>query len=134
MANPGSSADPFYVAGTFTVDPAGLATEAKQDTQIAQGAKLASETVTRVSSSATVVTLKASNGSRRSLKIVNESTSGLYVKFGATATATDYTVYLPPGTLAAGYAYYEAPLPIYTGIVTGIWSSANGAAQVTEGA
>lgn len=90
-------------------------------------AVLAAAAPTRVASSATVVTLKAANASRRSLSIYNESTAVLYVKFGSTATATDYTV-----QIAAG-GYYEMPTPAYTGIVTGIWASANGAAQVTEG-
>lgn len=84
-------------------------------------------TVSRVASSATVVTIKAANSGRRTLSIFNESTSILYLKFGAAATITDYTV-----QIAAG-AYYETPQPGYRGIVTGIWAAAQGAAQVTEG-
>lgn len=88
----------------------------------------AGSTVTRVASSASVVTLKTANSSRRSLKIFNESTAVLFIKDGAAASATDYSV-----QVAAG-GYYEFPQPIYGGVVTGIWASANGAAQVTEGA
>lgn len=84
-------------------------------------------TVTRVASSATSVTLKALNSGRRTLAIYNESTAVLYVKFGTTASATDYTVQLASG------GYYESPQPCFRGRVDGIWSAANGAAQVTEG-
>ncbi len=85
-----------------------------------------SATVTQVASSASNVTLKAANTSRKSLTISNDSTSVLYVKLGATASATSYTYRL------ASYDILELPLPIYTGIVDGIWASANGNAYVTE--
>ncbi|MES2529451.1 MAG: hypothetical protein V4636_00325 [Pseudomonadota bacterium] len=81
-----------------------------------------------VPSSATVVTLMVSNAARRALFIFNNSTSAVYVKFGSTATAADFTF-----KMAAG-AFYEMPRPLYTGIITGIWVSADGAALVTEGA
>jgi hypothetical protein len=48
------------------------------------------------------------------------------VKFGATATSSSYTVKM------ASDSYYEFPEPVYTGIVDGIWASANGAARCTE--
>lgn len=82
--------------------------------------------VTRVSSSATSVTLKAVNTGRRTLSIFNDSGAVLYVKYGTTASTTDYSV-----QVAAG-AYFEAPQPCYRGRVDGIWASADGAAQVTE--
>lgn len=84
-------------------------------------------TVTRVSSSASSVTLKAANGGRRTLSIFNESGAILYVKYGTTASATDYTV-----QIAAG-AYFENPQPCFRGRIDGIWASADGAAQITEG-
>lgn len=87
----------------------------------------ATPAVSRVNSSATNVTLQAANSARRGLLIFNESTATLYLKFGATATITSYTVQVPAGGL------YELPAnPIYTGIVDGLWASVNGAAQVTE--
>lgn len=82
-------------------------------------------TVSRVSSSATSVTLQAANAARRLVTIFNESTSVLYVKFGAAASLTSYTVQISAG------GYYEVP-GSYTGIIDGIWASVNGAAQVTE--
>lgn len=85
-----------------------------------------SASLTNVSSSATNVTLIASNASRKMATIVNDSTATLYVKFGATATTTSYTYKMFPG------ATLELPIPVYTGIIDGIWDSANGAARTTE--
>jgi hypothetical protein len=86
-----------------------------------------SATVTQVTSSATSVTLKASNASRKGLSVFNDSTAVLYLKFGATASATSFTVKIGAGE------YWESPAaPVYTGVVDGIWASANGFAYVTE--
>ena len=81
--------------------------------------------VTSVASSATSVTLKAANTSRLGLSIYNNSTSTLYVKFGTTASATDFTIEMAPED------FYEAYVR-YTGRIDGVWASANGAALVTE--
>lgn len=79
-----------------------------------------------VASSATPVTLKAALAGRRGLTIFNDSTQVLYVLLGAgTASATVYTVQMSAG------AYYELPY-MFTGIVTGLWASANGNARITE--
>jgi len=84
-------------------------------------------TITRVASSASSVMLADANRNRRGLTIYNESTANLYVKCNATATTTDYTVKVLPG----GYVNFRGN-PIYVGRIDGIWSAANGAAQVTE--
>lgn len=110
--------DPTTAAAVATVTAA-LGLQVNQ-------AGAATATLSNVSSSATNVTLKASNASRLGLLIYNDSTSNLFVKFGATASATSFTVLLGPG------AYYEVPAPVYTGIVDGIWSSASGSARITE--
>ena len=86
----------------------------------------ATSTLTSVASSATSVTLLASNAARRRMIVVNESSKTLFVAFAATATATAYTV------AVAGNATYQGTLDDYTGIVTGIWSSAVGSARITE--
>lgn len=83
-------------------------------------------TLANVSSSATNVTLFAAACATNARAIYNDSTAVLYVKFGATASATSYTV-----QLAAG-AYYEFPQPLYAGQVDGVWASANGNARVTS--
>jgi hypothetical protein len=82
-------------------------------------------TLTNVSSSVTNVTVLASNTARKGATVFNDSTSAVYLKFGATASATSFTV-----KMAAG-AYFEVPFG-YTGIIDGIWVSANGSARVTE--
>lgn len=82
--------------------------------------------VQRISASATVVTLLEPKLTRLAAKIFNDSTDNLYVKFGSAATTSDFTVKLTAG------AYFEFPLPVYLGEVTGIWDGTNGGAQITE--
>lgn len=82
-------------------------------------------TASNVASSATTVTLLAANTSRLGAAIYNDSTQIVYVKLGATASATSYTVQLMPNGM------YEAPFG-YTGVIDGIWAAANGNARVTE--
>lgn len=83
-------------------------------------------TLANVTSSASSVTVFAANGAARARTIYNDSTAVLYLKFGATASTTSYTVQLASGD------YYEFPQPLYGGLVDGIWASANGAARTTE--
>lgn len=82
-------------------------------------------TTTSVAGSATTVTLLASNTSRKSATFYNDSTATLYLKLGATASTTSYTVQLTPNS------YYELSVG-YTGIIDGIWSSATGNVRITE--
>ena len=83
-------------------------------------------TLANVASSITNITLFASNGLARMRFIFNDSTANLFVKFGATASAASFTV-----KIAAG-GQFAFPVPLYTGIVDGIWDAANGNARVTE--
>lgn len=86
-----------------------------------------SSSVTSVASSASSVSLLASNSSRKNATFFNDSTSVLYLKLGATASTTSYTVQIPSN------GYYELPgVAVYTGAIDGIWSSANGNARITE--
>jgi hypothetical protein len=96
------------------------------DVDIASTPKVTSATLENVASSATNVTLFDSNAAAKGRMIHNDSTAVLYVKFGATATSSSYTVKM------ASDSYYEFPEPVYTGIVDGIWASANGSARCTE--
>lgn len=92
----------------------------------ANGAKNTA-TVARVVASATAVTLLAANENRRRVIIYNDSSVNLRVKLGSAASATDFTYLLGGGDT------YEAPTDwVYTGLITGIWDSATGAAQVSE--
>lgn len=83
-------------------------------------------TTANVASSASNVTLFSSASDANGRCVYNDSTAVLYVKFGATASTTSYTV-----QIAAG-GFYEFPQPVYAGQVDGIWASANGAARVTS--
>lgn len=81
--------------------------------------------LSNVAWSASSVTLKAANAERRALIIVNDCDVALFVKLGATASATSYSYKLNPGE-----AFRETQ---YTGIVDGIWEAGGtGAARLTE--
>lgn len=125
-------------SGTWTVQPGNTAnttawkvdgsavTQPVSGTVTANAGTVATATLANVSGSATSVTLFASNAAARGRTIHNDSTATLYLKFGATASTTSYTVKLDSD------AYYEFPSPLYTGVVDGIWSSATGAGRTTE--
>ena len=89
----------------------------------------ATATLSNVASSASSVTLLAANTGRLGVVIVNDSTAILYVKFGSTASTTSFTyqVAATMGTLDLT----DVPV-VYTGIITGIWATANGNARITE--
>jgi len=104
-----SATDPLPVTGTVAV------------TQ-----RAGTSTLSNVTSSVTSVTVLAANPSRRGAYIYNESTAVLYLALAGTASVTAYTVALAPGDL------YELPTPAYTGLLSGVWASADGFARVTE--
>jgi hypothetical protein len=80
-----------------------------------------------VASSATDVTILAANASRKGAYVYNDSTQVLYLLLSnATSSATVFTQ-----KMAAGDAFSLAP-GSYTGVIKGIWASANGNARVTE--
>lgn len=81
--------------------------------------------LTNIAASATSVTILALNAQRRGATIYNDSTATLYLKLGATASSTSFTVKM----LADDY--FEVPF-WYTGVIDGIWASATGSARVTE--
>lgn len=88
-------------------------------------AKANTASLTTQAASATSVTVLASNAARLGATVLNDGNADLYLKFGATASTTDFTVKIPPN------GYYEVPFG-YTGILDGIWSAASGTARVTE--
>lgn len=97
------------------------------DTQTVSSAKSATASVTSVGDSATSVQLLAANASRLGASFYNTSTADLYLKLGATASTSDFTVKLVQG------AFYELPPATYTGRIDGIWASdAGGAVVATE--
>jgi hypothetical protein len=84
-------------------------------------------TTTSVSSSASSVTILASNTNRKGFSISNISTSKLYLSFSSPATLTNCFIEIPAGA----FLLLDQQL-IVTNAIYGIWSSANGTAQVTE--
>lgn len=107
------------------------ATRGRRWTIDAQGAlsvkekRAATPTQTSVAASASSVTVIASNANRLGATVYNDSTVDLYLKLGATASTTSFTVKM------AAASYYEVPFG-YTGIIDGIWASATGNARITE--
>lgn len=96
------------------------------DVDVLTEPKSATGTVTSVNDTNVSTTCLASNASRLGATVKNDSTVVMYVKFGATASSSSFTV-----SLAAG-DYYEVPFR-YTGIIDCIWASdASGAARITE--
>ena len=83
-------------------------------------------TQSNVASSASAVTILASNATRQGATVFNDSTAVLYLILSSTTPTTSvYTTQVAPNW------YYEVPFR-YTGIIKGIWASANGNARVTE--
>lgn len=111
------------VSGTVTANLSAT-DNAVLDTIASNTGKGSSATLADVAGSATSVTLLASNASRIEATITNDSTADLYVKLGATASTTSYTV-----KLGQDESYVTDK---YTGVIDGIWSSATGNARVTE--
>jgi hypothetical protein len=122
------------VSGTFwqTTQPvSGTFWQSTQPVSIAaivttKETRAATTAVTSVNDSAANQTLLASNANRLGATIHNDSTVALYLKLGATASLTSFTVKM------AADSYFEVPYG-YTGIIDGIWASdASGAARITE--
>jgi hypothetical protein len=106
-------------ANALKVDNSGV-TQPVQDIRSSVGAP------TNVASSGSSVTLLAANAVRLGATVYNDSTQVLYVLLAnTTASASVYTVQM------ASQSYFEVPFN-YTGIIVGIWASANGNARITE--
>lgn len=89
--------------------------------------KSTTATLSSVTSTISSTTVLALNANRLGALIYNDSTAILYLAYAGTASTTAYTVQVP------SQALFELPVaPDYTGIVTGVWAAANGAARVTE--
>lgn len=113
-----TSADPNVVWGNFNALAACLLITPQS----------ATATLSTVASSASSVTLLASNSIRKGMIIYNNSTQFLYLAFAASASTSVFTYPIPPGAI-----YENSGLDtLYTGKVTGIWPSANGSAIITE--
>lgn len=116
--------NPILVSGSDGTNARTLRTETT-GTLIVKEQKGPTSSVTSVASSASNVTILASNASRLGATIYNDSNQELYLKLGATASTTSFTVKMNKDD------YYEIPFG-YTGVIHGIWTSANGFARITE--
>jgi hypothetical protein len=85
----------------------------------------ATSTLSNVASSATSVTLLASNTARVEAFIMNDSTAALMVKLGASASSSSFTKRMAPGE------FWAVP-QCYRGIIDGVWQAAQGNARMTE--
>ena len=104
---------PWSISGNSTVVPARASTVSRSS----------------VTQSSTNVTFQAANTNRLGWTVYNRPTQGanLFLKFGATASTSDFDVALPAN------AYYEMPQPLFTGRIDGIWDSTGvGFARVCE--
>ncbi|MEH2453848.1 hypothetical protein [Nostoc sp.] len=85
----------------------------------------ATNVVSQVDQVASNQTILAANSNRKGAIIWNDSTASLFLEFGAAAATNAFTAKLNPG------GYYEVPFR-YTGVISGLWSAANGNALVRE--
>lgn len=92
-----------------------------------QTGRIATATLSNVAFSASSVSLLASNTSRRGAVFYNDVDRACYIKFGATASSTSFTVKVQPN------GYFTMDNPIYTGAIDGIWDSGGtGSMRITE--
>lgn len=120
-----ASADVITVQGKAAMTP--LLTDGSATTQPVSIAldSVASATLTQVASSASSVSVLASSATRKGAIFFNASTAICYLAFTATATSTAYTIQMAPNST------YIMDKAIYTGVISGIWASANGNMIVT---
>jgi hypothetical protein len=129
-SQPVSSVNPLPVdiqGATLSLDAAGI--EIKNDTgnPIPVAVPVRTPTTTSVASSASSVTILALNANRKGFSISNISTSKLYLSFSTPATIVNSFIEVPAGA----FLLLDQQL-IVTSAIYGIWTSANGTAQVTE--
>lgn len=110
-----------WTSGTATVTI--RASQGTQDT--ITRITTATTAVSSVAGSASSVACLAANSDRVGATVYNDSTADVYVKLGATASATSFTVKLFQD------GFFTIPFG-YTGVIDCIWTSATGSARVTE--
>jgi len=119
----GAATETSLAAVAATASGSNLRVTPVNQTPIASSAAM----VASVAASATNVTLLSANTERVGFAVYNDSTAVCYLKFGATASSTSFTV------LLSGGSYYEyAGHGIYEGQVDAIWATATGSARVTS--
>ena len=84
-------------------------------------------TTTSINSASSSALILASNANRKGLTIANVSLNKLYLSFSTPATVANSFIEMQPGS----FILFDQQL-IVTNAIYGIWTNANGAAQVTE--
>ena len=125
--SPGKPLPVDIQGATLSLDASGV--EIKNDTgnPIPTSVPVRTPTTTSVASSASSVTILASNANRRGISIANDSTQVLRLSYATPATTANAFIVMQPGS----FLWLDQQLMI-TGTIYGIWASANGTAQVTE--
>jgi len=120
---------PVAVKSPFTAaiasDPALVVAISPNNSFTVTTTKPATSVTSSVSGSTSNSNFLPSNGTRLGATIYNDSSALLYIKLGAVASVTDYTIKLFP------LSYYEVPYG-YTGQIDGIWSNATGFVRISE--
>jgi hypothetical protein len=121
-----ASTPSLLVAGSDGTNARHLSTDTNGKLNVnTQSGGAASSAVTSVLASVTSTTVLAANAAREGAAVYNDSSSALYLKLGATASSTSFTVKM------GANSYFEV-LGGYTGVIDGIWDTATGSARVTE--
>lgn len=82
--------------------------------------------ITSITSSTSTQTVLAVNAARKGFIVFNDSTANCFIAFAATASSSAFTLFLNPNMS------YQNEAIIYTGVISAIWSAANGFLRVTE--
>lgn len=92
------------------------------------GVSPATATLANVTAASTSATALASNANRVGAVFHNDADAAVYLKFGATASLTSYTIKI------LSQEHYELPRAPYTGKIDAIWDAnvSTGALRVTE--
>lgn len=85
-----------------------------------------SSSVTTFNATTTNATVLAANPSRKGASFYNDGGGVIYLKLGATASSTSYTVRMPDNT------FYELPYPVYTGTIDAVSQAGTRSLRVTE--
>jgi hypothetical protein len=86
----------------------------------------ATSTVTSVSVTTSSTSLLASNANRKGASFYNDGGADIYLKLGTTASSSSFTVKMPAN------AFYELPVPLYTGAIEAIAVSGTRTVRITE--
>lgn len=82
-------------------------------------------TIGSVAGTTSSVTLFSGTDHANGRVVYNNSSAVLYLAYGGSASTTNYTVQI------ASQGYFEAPVPVYAGVVSGAWASNAGTAFTT---